>query len=140
MCVLTATGLVFDVDAFVHDTSLTPYSIFRKGERRFPNSERNQERNEFSGLKIDVSEKEWDDLPGQLSDALTFLTSHSGELRRLVRFPGVEDVRLDFPYNLRIDAKNVLGQCDYLPPALLREAGNLGVGIELSLYPAEASI
>jgi len=122
MCVLRVSGEQFDVDEFMRDSNLSPYQIFHKGERRFPESSRNKTC--------------WDDLPGQSDDALSFLRRFPDELERLVGFPNVEDVRLDFPYELRIGRLGIVGQCDYLPSTLLREAGNLGIGIELSLYPA----
>ena len=43
-------------------------------------------------------------------------------------------MRLDFGYG-RCPTAAV--QCDYLPPELLALAGSLGIGIELSLYPAD---
>lgn len=42
---------------------------------------------------------------------------------------------LDFGYYLRLDGQRVLVQCDFLPSELLKLAGELGIGIELSLYP-----
>jgi len=61
-----------------------------------------------------------------------FLRKHQSELSRLASFPGVDDRHLDFGYHHRDAAV----QCDYLPPELLALAGSLGIGIELSLYPA----
>ena len=54
---------------------------------------------------------------------------HPGNLR-----PGVEDMRLDFG----IERRDVAVQCDYLPPDLIRVAALLGLGIELSQYPARS--
>jgi hypothetical protein len=71
-------------------------------------------------------------LSGQVKDAIVFLQKHQSEIARLAGFPGVEGRTLDFGYHNR----NVFVQCDYLPPELLVLAGSLGVGIELSLYPA----
>jgi len=47
----------------------------------------------------------------------------------------IEDIRLDFPSELRIGKKDVVCQFDYFPPALLKAAGSLGIGVELSTYP-----
>ena len=137
MCVLRASGGQFDVDEFMRDSKLSPYQVFHKGERLFPNSSRNKTCSEVSCLTVDVSKREWDDLPGQIGDAIGFLRRFHDELQRLVSFAGVEDVGLDFPHDLRIGRHGVALQCYHLPSSLLREAGNLGVGIELSLYPAE---
>ncbi|WP_210420384.1 hypothetical protein [Aquisphaera giovannonii] len=84
---------------------------------------------------MSVSDRRWDDLPGQIEDAIEFLQRHRNDLERLRAAPGVVDIRLDFPYELRIDEDNVWAQFDYLPPKLLALAGALGIGIEMSLYP-----
>ena len=43
-----------------------------------------------SGLSLDVSSADGD-LTAEISDAITFLTTHEAELRRLHEFPGVTD-------------------------------------------------
>jgi len=140
MCVLRAFGEHFDVDAFVKGTSLGPYEVCRRGERRFPGSKHSADTNEYSGVKIAVSNKGWDDLPGQIEDAVSFLAANFDSLRELVGFPDVEVVKLDFPIDLRIDGKTIVGQFDYLPPDLIRWAGRLGIGIEMSVYPTDESV
>ncbi len=52
-------------------------------------------------------------------------------MRRPVEWPGVQAVDLDFG----IERRDVAVQCDRLPPELVRLAGSLGLGIELSQYP-----
>jgi hypothetical protein len=49
----------------------------------------------------------------------------------------VEDVRLDFPLDLRIDRRTVVAQFDYFPPTLVSLAGALGIGLEVSIYPPD---
>lgn len=93
----------------------------------------------YAGFKSDVSTKEWDDLPGQISDAIRFLRRHKADLKRLKTKFQVSDVRLDFPHNLRIGQHDIVAQFDYLPPNLISLAGELGIGIELSLYTAPSS-
>ena len=51
--------------------------------------------------------------------------------------PGVDDMRLDFPVDLRIDRRKVLAQFDYFPPDLVSRAGAVGLGLELSTYPKD---
>ncbi len=137
MCVLRAYGQDFDVAQYMESSPLETYEVYRRGERRFPKSTRNTDCHEHSGLKITVSEKEWGDLAGQIGDAESFLKLNSTELQQLVIFPNVERVLLDFPLDLRIDGKTVVGQSDFLPPSLLKLAGKLGIGIQLSLYLAD---
>ena len=92
-----------------------------------------------SGFSSDVSVKEWDNLPGQVSDAVRFLRRHRADLKRLRKKFRVRDARLDFPYYLRIGRNDVVVQCDFLPPSLITLAGELGVGIEMTLYPGSRS-
>lgn len=125
-CVLRVSGDEFQVDAFLADSNLQPYDVHHRGEIRS-----RSRRHTDSGFRLDVSSADGN-LAVEVSDALAFLTTHAAELQRLRDFPGVTDVRLDFGHYRR----DVVAQFDYLPPDLLARAGNLGIGIELSLYPA----
>ena len=100
--------------------------VFRAGEPRFI-SRPEGERHQLSGFRIDVS---WDSrvtLPGQVVDAIAFLKEHEHALTMLRSAPGAEDLRLDFPVDLRIDRQNVMAQFDYFPPELVSRAGALGL-------------
>jgi hypothetical protein len=134
MCVLRVTGAKFDAENYLRRSALRPYSVFKVGEPRVA-SRPNGPAHSTSGFRVAVSEAEWSDLPRQISDARAFLERHSGELRELAMLEGIEDMRLDFPIELRIGRSNVVAQFDYFPPELLKLAGDLGVGIELSTYP-----
>ena len=93
----------------------------------------------YSGFSCRASVKEWDDFPGQVADAIKFLRRHRAALQKLRdEFDGLE-IQLDFPYFLRIGTKNICVQWDSLPPALISLAGELGVGIMMSLYPSRRS-
>lgn len=135
MCVLRASGSGFTPEDYLRSSGLSPYQVYHRGEPRSPRSRPDGPRFEESGFKASVSDRGWSDLPGQIEDAIDFLRRHRDALERLRAAPGIEDVRLDFPYHLRIDGETVWAQFDYLPPTLLALAGALGVGIELSLYP-----
>lgn len=69
------------------------------------------------------------EFPVQVKEATEFLKRHEKDIETIVAFPNVE-AALDFGIELKRDFLN----CDYLPPELLRLAGNLGIGIELSHY------
>ncbi|HEV7998820.1 MAG TPA: hypothetical protein VGP63_02995 [Planctomycetaceae bacterium] len=71
------------------------------------------------------------EFPKQVAGATAFLLAEAEEIRRLRTFPGVEDVTLDFG----IERRDVVVQSDHLPADLIRAAGALGLGIELSQYP-----
>jgi hypothetical protein len=134
MCVLRAAGDGFDPDAFLSKSSFRGAKVHRAGEPRLPRSEPHGPRHLRSGLTVAVSDADWTALASQVEDALNFLRAHHHEVSRLIAFPGVDDVRLDFPLSVRADGVSVFAQFEYLPSVLLAEAGTIGLGIELSLY------
>ena len=136
MCVLRVSGKHLDVDAQLAASGLTPDRVFRAGEPR-RSSRHGGERNEESGFTVEVSRASWSGLEGQASDAIAFLKRHGDALSILRAAPGVEDIRLDFPIDLRIDRETVMAQFDYFPPELVSLAGALGLGLELSIYPVD---
>jgi len=73
----------------------------------------------------------------QVNDAIAFLATFEESLAQLRLASGVEDMRLDFDVNLRIDRVKVMAQFDYFPPELVSRAGALGLGIEFSIYPPD---
>lgn len=136
MCVLRVVGRELDAAGYLATSKLTAYKVFRAGEPRFL-SNPGRGRHAVSGFSVAVSDPSGKDLRGQVEDAVAFLAQHEDELLTLRSTPGVEDVRLDFPVDLRIDRRNVMAQFEYLPPELIRRAGALGMGIELSIYPED---
>jgi hypothetical protein len=127
--ILRASGSEFDVDAFVAGSSLEVVTVYRRGEaaRTAPNG-RKLDR---SGLNVEVSDAGFNDFDEQLRDAVEFLTRHEAEVRRLVAFPGVEGVVLDFGVAWR----DVAAQFERFPAELVRLAGACGIALELSHYP-----
>ena len=132
--VLHVVGEAFDPRPTLDGMSLRPYSVFRKGEKCFPDNARSNRHHEVGGLKCDVSLADGL-LAEEVIDAIAFLQRHLDDLARLRSIPEVESMYIDFGYHLRMDGETVIMQCDSLPPELLRLAGELGLGIELSLYP-----
>jgi len=135
MCVLRVTGPQFDVEDYLRESRMKPCKIFRLGTPRLPLSRPNGPIHTTSGFNVEVSGADWSDLAQQIRDAHSFLTRHEDELRILTRFPTVDDVRLDFPTNLRIGENNVAIQSEYFPSGFLKLVGTLGVGLEVSIYP-----
>lgn len=125
-CVLRAYGSEFQVDRFLEGSSLTPYEIYRKGELRSTK----QEMHDGSGLKIEVSTAEFEDLQKQVADAIAFLKNNRKELEKLCSYPGVEGASLDFALTKR----EVFCQYDTLPAELLHLAGSVGLDIDLSQF------
>jgi hypothetical protein len=133
-CILRVVGQAFEPETILAGLSLRPYAIFRRGDKCFPESQRSEKLHDFGGFKCDVSSPD-DNLAGQVIEAITFLSEHYEDLAQLASVPAIEAKYLDFGYCCRLDSKRCCVQCDYLPADLLRLCGELGIGIELSLYP-----
>ena len=129
--VLRASGPDFDVDAFVADCSWNIAKVFHRSEALLPKTQLNGRKREESGLNVVISEAGFHQFAEQLQDAVEFLTGSAAEVRRLVTFPGVTDVVLDFGVAWR----DVAAQSDQFPAELVRLAGASGIALELSHYP-----
>jgi hypothetical protein len=135
MCVLRASGSDFDVSAFLTSSSIQPCKVYRRGEPRLAASQPQGPKHEHSGFHADVSTREWDDLPGQIDDAKTFLAERRIDLLRLRATPGVTDLEIDFPIHLRIGTNDIAVQSDSFPPDLLLAAGSLGIAVTFTIWP-----
>jgi hypothetical protein len=125
-CVLRAASIDFHVDDFLAATSLHPCDVYRKDEPKGQTGKLYDK----SGITIVVSEASGDEFAQQVQDASAFLEHNRDEINRLQSYVGNEEMVLDFG----IWSKEVFVQSHYLPPELLRLAGESGVGIELSIY------
>lgn len=83
-----------------------------------------------TAVHFDVSTADFDDLATQANDALEYLRAHTQDLKLLLASPSTGGV-LDFAVELRDAAV----QSDAFPAELVREAGNLGLSLEISHYP-----
>ena len=131
-CVLRMGGKELDADALVEAVALPAYRVDRKGVLR---PLRNRGVFDESTIHVDVSGADFADLPTQIADAISFLRANADAVRTALRFPGVRHATLDFA----VESRDVAIDSRYLPPDLLRCAGELGVGIELSFYPPATS-
>ena len=127
-CLLHVTGVDLDASQVLGGTGLQPYAQYHSGDLRAVGPKEGQPL-EFGGFKLLVSDA--DDLKQEISDASDFLRRNFDLLRIVLSAKTVQDARLDFGYFRR----PVVAQFDYLPPDLLKLAADLGIGIELSLYP-----
>jgi hypothetical protein len=117
--VLRVTGQDFDVDEFVARSTLRALRVFRRGEPRFPGSHTHLKQSEKSGMNVLASDADFDEFTRQVAEATAFLLAEAEELRRLVNFPGVEMVTLDFG----IDRRDEVVRSDHFPADLVRVAG-----------------
>jgi hypothetical protein len=114
-CMLRASGKGFSAAAFI---AKHPMKVLRsKG-----------------GLLVAlVSEKDGADLPGQIADAIFFLSSNAEALRSLINEFGCT-ASLDFG----VWRKDALSQSVSFPASLVATAGRLGIGVDVSLYETES--
>jgi len=114
-CVLRISGP--GVKASLSEISLIPFRI------------------EDEAAHFDVSEADFNDLNGQIEDAIKFLQSHKAAVKHMMSGSDANGV-LDFA----IEWRDVAVQSDNFPAALVREVGNLGLELELSHYPASEDV
>lgn len=128
-------GYNLDIDALQKSTELEVDSFWRKGERRSPRSEKNFKVNDSSGLRIVVSDADMSDISAQMDDALVFFQTNREKIGRIAKFPGVEWAVADFGAEIRPP-----GWSSFCFPAALAAAiGEVGVSLELSVYPTDDS-
>lgn len=132
-CMLRAGGTNFNADGFIASVPLLIDSMWRKGERRFSNSNTNEQINESSGIRIVASEASFSELPQQIEDVISFLQSNLENLKRLSSFPGVEWLVLDFGAEIYPPGWSSFT----FPPTLLSLSGQAGISLCLSVYPTE---
>ena len=138
-CILTISGRNFDVDVFTDTTKLRPYRKSYRGQPKFK-SKPGGEKLTCSSISIEASKADFDNLKKQIADTIRFLKRNKDKLAQIILTRGIDNAVLDFGIDLRIDKKNVLTQTDKFPSELLKLAGDLGLDIELSIYPVELQI
>lgn len=85
------------------------------------------------GFSCEVSDREWNDVEGQVIDMISFLEVYTPQLALLQESYSLDDWHFDLPYECQLNGQRFV-QTDFLPAKLLHLAGGLGIGIELSLY------
>jgi len=134
-CILTISGENLDVEEFIQKTGLQPYKKFIKGEptiRTKPEGKKHP----FSGLSLEASGADFNQLEKQIEDAIKFLKLNKGKLRQISATKEVDFATLDFGIELRIDFESVVYQFEHFPSELLKLAGELEIGLDISLYPS----
>lgn len=137
MCTLRVYGANFDAESYLAEGApLEPCAVFWPGvpayDKRVARGRGTQR-----GFHVGVSNREWSDWEGQVSDATAFLEEHHTVLKDLTERADVDSVTLDFPADANPDAHLIV--CDQVLPApLVRAAGTAGVAIELTVYVAGA--
>ena len=132
MCVLKVYSETNSFKEFSDNTNIPVYSCIEKGEAITTNKLSEEFR-----ISFDVSEKEWDDFNGQVSDAISFLEKHYTQIKELFVTHLITDAYLDFPLWSRLD-ESIVNQNDHIPRELIKLAGELNIGIEMAIYSQNA--
>jgi len=135
-CNLIITGKDFDIDSFLAKSKLRDFVKKYKGEPMFK-SKPESRKLERSRVGIETSKADFDDLDKQIKDTIRYLKKDKEKLCFIKETKGIELAVLDFGIALRIDGKKAGMQSDRFPSELLKLAGEIGLDIELSIYPIE---
>ena len=132
MCVLKIHSHKKSFKKFCETTNIPVFSVFDKGEVRSKTRIC-----ESFVVSFDVSDAEWDSFSEQVDDAIKFLTVNFRDLKQLLSETLDADGYLDFPIYSRLN-DTIANQNDHLPKKLINLAGKLNLGIEMSMYSADA--
>ncbi len=112
-CVLRIGGSKEAIRRFVERNLIAPAAVFDEA------------------INISVSDAAFQDLPGQVQDAISFLERYGEQLYEVCQSFGIDSLCLDFGLAYTDDYV----QGFYFPADLLYGAGNYSIDIEVSLYP-----
>jgi hypothetical protein len=130
-CILGFLGENFNVDAFVKQSGIIPYSVFYKSDPKYQ-SKPDGPKLESSGCKVEVSKAGFDEFNEQVSDAILYLNANRHSLQYITSTEGLEHAYLDFGANF--NPANGFVQNQHLPLELLKLAAEYGISINLSMY------
>lgn len=132
-CVLRIEGENFKVNEFLKITKLSAYKVFVKGDKIGYTKNINTAY-QTNGCIFDLSNADFDRLDLQKKDALNFLETNFDKLKLLPEYGlKTEEIPvIDFGIYTRIFDVEI--QSDYFEPKLLKLAGELNFGIEISQY------
>ncbi len=133
-CILRILGGDFDVDDFIFQSKVSPFTIYYKGLPKFK-TKPDGKKNENSGCHIKVSDAEFTEFNKQVADAIKYLQEHWEELHHINITQGIDYATLDF--GVRYDPDKFV-QSKYFPKELVKLSSELGIDIEISIYqPSE---
>jgi hypothetical protein len=134
MCIFKVFSQTSSFKEFAKTNDIPVYSSYEKGE--YTSKKKNRKHDDYR-ISFVVSEKEWDDFPGQVTDAIDFLSKYFKDIEKLQKDYEVDDVFLDFALYSRLN-EIIVNQNDHLPRELIALAGKLNLGIEMSIYTTDA--
>ena len=128
MCILRLTSSNTSLKSYLNDFPVA--SSYDKGE--FRNSRKDSLCTE-NHASLDVSEKEWDDLNGQIQDAIKFLDKYKSQIISLSSSIADLSLGLDFPIYSKFDG-NIITHGIAYPVELVTLAAELKIEIGMTIY------
>lgn len=132
-CVLRIEGENFKVNEFLKITKLSAYKVYVKGDKIGYTKNMNTIY-QTNGCSFDLSKADFDRFDLQKKDALKFLESNFEKLKLLPDFGLTEEEIPVIDFGIFTRMFEVEIQSDYFEPKLLKLAGELNFGIEISQY------
>lgn len=129
-CILRIAGTDLNLKHLLK-VGLIPDSTWEKGSPRF-STKPDGEKNTRSGARYVVSDADFDEFEQQKYDAIEFLKRNKNQIQEIMNLPNIEGAGLDFGIYWR----DVPVQCDNFPYELVKLAGSIGLGLELTQYPS----
>lgn len=88
----------------------------------------------YTAVSFLNSEADFDDLPQQAADALSYLELYGDQLKVIPRIAGIDVACLDFGVNEKSERSNQFCKTYHFPSKLLKLVGDVGIDIHLSVY------
>lgn len=136
-CVLRIDGKNFKVDNFLSSTNLSPYEKHFKGEDLVI-KKLNKSKHKTSGCSFDLSGADFNRFDLQKKDAIRFLKENFDKLKEIYSFGLTKDESPTIDFAIETRMNNVGAQFDYFEPELIKLAGILNFGIEISQYHSKS--
>lgn len=132
-CILRISGRNLDIDAFIEKSKLRVYKKCYKGEPVFPKTKPDGEKLRHFSVSAAASNAEFEEFEKQVKDVIRYLKRNKEKLAHIATTKGVEFAFLDF--GVRREVK--FCQEIYFPPQLVKLAGELGLSLQVSIYPSD---
>ncbi len=133
MCVMRLMGPYREIAPYVGNA----FVDFQEADASRQERERGPKKGRAEAtFNFTLSEAPGDCVPIQIDEAIHFLAEHQDEIIELRSRPGVEHAVLDFMWEFPVDGN---GQWNRFPLALVDLCAQLGLEIEVSVYPCDFS-
>jgi hypothetical protein len=133
-CILIIEGENFDVDGFLEITEMKPYEKHLKGEKRPFKKTGKQLIYKKTGCRFELSDADFNDFETQRKDVIKFLNENFKKFKSIYSFGlNIKEIPT-IGFGIENQMADFWCQTEYLQPKLLKLAGELNFGIEISLY------